>query len=166
MDCERTLEMILEADPALLESNLSGAGDHAGHLAACPDCTAAARTAMELQATLREELAAAASSTPFDVAFQEAEAEAGRRRNAGRRPRWRGLVPLGAAAAVAGLLAIRSVWFVPGEDTEGMSYRPEVMASAAAGVEVTAPEGTSVAVFRTPNPDIVVYWFYEGGEGR
>jgi hypothetical protein len=42
-----------------------------------------------------------------------------------------------------------------------------IMASATGPeTDVTAPEGTNVAVFRTPNPDIVVYWFYRGGEGR
>jgi hypothetical protein len=27
---------------------------------------------------------------------------------------------------------------------------------------VEAPEGTSVAVFETDNPELIVFWFYEG----
>ncbi len=167
MDCELILEMILEADPAALEDALAGSGDHSEHLADCPDCAAAARAVLGVHATLQEEFATMRPVVPSEVAIRAAGVEAARRKEAGRRGWSRALVPLGAAAAVAGLLAIRSGWIAPGDGMEGSVFRPEVMANAGVpGAEVTAPEGTNVAVFRTPDPEIVVYWFYQGGEGR
>ena len=167
MECDRTLEIIAVADPAALDGALSGNGEFSGHLAACPACAAAARAVLEQQALLTEQLAASRPSAPLDRALRAAGAEAERRRIAGRRRYWRGLAPLAAAATVAGLLAIRFIGIptdgVPGEGSEPT----EIMASAhRPDMDVTAPEGTNVAVFRTPNPDIVVYWFYEGGEAR
>lgn len=167
MECERMLEIIVEADPTALEDGLSGNGEHAGHLKACPGCADAARAVLALNASLVEELAAEKPSTPLDLALRAAAAEAERRRTAGRRRVWRGLLPLAAAASVAGLLAIRSVGISPDGLPEEAYERPMIMASATGPEsDVTAPEGTNVAVFRTPNPDIVVYWFYRGGEGR
>ena len=161
------LEIIVEADPATLEDGLSGSGEHAGHLKACPGCADAARAVLALNASLVEELAAEKPSVPLDRALLAAGAEAERRRTVSRRRVWRGLVPLAAAASVAGLLAIRSVGISP-VDLPGEAYQPIEMTARATGPEadVTALEGTNVAMFRTPNPDIVVYWFYRGGEGR
>jgi anti-sigma factor RsiW len=161
------LEIIAEADPTTLESGLSGNGEHAGHLAECQACADAVSAVLALHASLAEQLAAEKPSTPLDRALREAGAEAERRRTAGRRRLWRGFVPLAAAASVAGLLAIRSVGISP-DGLPGEAYeRPMIMASATGPeADVTAPEGTNVAVFRTPNPDIVVYWFYERGEGK
>jgi anti-sigma factor RsiW len=161
------LEIIADADPATLEDGLSGHGEHAGHLAGCQACTDAVRAVLAMQASLAEQLAAVRPSAPIDHALREARAEAERRRTAGRRRFWRGLVPLAAAASVAGLLAIRSVGISP-DVLPGEAYERTVIMASATGSEadVTAPEGTNVAVFRTPNPDIVVYWFYERGEGR
>ena len=167
MDCERMLEIIAETDPATLEDGLSGSGEHAGHFKACPGCADAARAVLALHASLVEGLAAEKPSAPLDRALRAAAAEAERRRTAGNRRVWRGLVPLAAAASVVGLLAIRSFGISP-VDLPGEAYRPIEMTARATGaeVDVSAPEGTNVAMFRTPNPDIVVYWFYRGGEGR
>ena len=161
------LEIIAEADPATLEDGLSGSGEHAGHLAECQACTDAVRAVLAMQASLAEQLAAVGPSAPLDRALQAAGAESTRRRTARHRRVWRGLVPLAAAASVAGLLAIRSVGISP-VDLPGEAYQPIEMTAWATEteVDVSAPEGTNVAVFRTPNPDIVVYWFYRGGEGR
>ena len=161
------LEIIAEADPVTLEDGLSGSGEHAGHFKACPACGDAARAVLALNASLVEGLAAEKPSAPLDRALRAAAAEAERRRTVSRRRLWRGLVPLAAAASVAGLLAIRSVGISP-VDLPGEAYQPIEMTAWATEteVDVSAPEGTNVAVFRTPNPDIVVYWFYTGGEGR
>lgn len=166
MECERVLEFILEADPGTLENCLSEDGEHAGHVAGCTGCADAVRTVLAFHANLEQELAAVTPSTPIDRALREARAEADRRKASGHRGLWRGLVPLAAAASVAGLLAIRSGGIAPGGGPGEAYDRPVLLANAGREVEVTAPEGTSVAVFRTPNPDIVVYWFFEGGEGR
>lgn len=167
MECDRTLEIMAVADTAMLEGALSGSGELARHLAECPACADAARAVLEQQTSLAEQLAAVGPSAPLDRALQMAGAEAERRNNAGRRRYWRGLAPLAAAATVAGLLAIRFVG-IPSDGVPGEGFEPtEIMVSALRpDMEVTAPEGTNVAVFRTPNPDIVVYWFYEGGEVR
>jgi anti-sigma factor RsiW len=161
------LEIIVEADPETLEDGLSGNGEHAGHLKSCPGCADAARAVLALNASLVEGLAAEKPSTPLDRALRAAAAEAERRGTADRRRLWRGLVPLAAAASVAGLLAIRSVGISP-DGLPGEAYQPIEMTARATATEVgiSAPEGTNVAMFRTPNPDIVVYWFYERGEGR
>jgi len=159
--------MIAVADPATLEGALSGNGAVSGHLTECPSCAAAARAVLEQQALLAEQLASVGPSATLDRALEAALEEAERRRIAGRRHSWRRLAPLAVAATVAGLLAIRFVGISPDTALRDGFETTEIMASALRpDVDVTAPEGTNVAVFRTPNPDIVVYWFYEGGEVR
>ena len=167
MECDRTLEMSAVADPAMLEGALSGNGELAEHVVACPACADVARAVLAKQASLAEQLEAVGPSAPLDRALQAAGAEAERRRVAGRGRHWRRLAPLAAAATVAGLLAIRFVGISPDGGPGEAFDRTGIMANALQpDMDVTAPEGTNVAVFRTPNPDIVVYWFYEGGEAR
>jgi anti-sigma factor RsiW len=133
------------------------------HLGACPECAEQVRAVLALNEALAGGLAAATPALPLDEALESARAEAGRRRSAKRRRHvWRALVPLAAAATIVGLLAVRSGGLIPGEAPDERSAVPVVAASSAAvDVDVTVPEGTNVAVFRTANPDIVVFWVYE-----
>lgn len=166
MRCERVREIVLEADAKTLEQALSETGEigeMGEHLGACPACAGQVRAVLAMDRALAGELADATPALPLDEALESARAEAGRRKSAKRRRYvWRGLAPLAAAATIAGLLAVRGGGLTPGEAPDERSGRPVVAASSAAvDVDVTVPEGTNVAVFRTANPDIVVFWFYE-----
>ena len=168
MRCERVREIALEADPKTLEQALSGIGELAEHMGRCPACAERVRAVLVLNESLAAGLAGAAPAVPVDRALAMAGSDVARRRAVGRRRNmWRGLIPLAAAATVAGVLAVRSVVLEPG-GTPGEMYAGQgvALSAVAPDVDVTAPAGTSVAVFRTPNPEIVVFWFYEGGEGR
>jgi len=121
-----------------------------------------------LNESLHSQLSELHPAQPLEFAIKHALGEAARRRESGRRRLLgRSLVPLAAAATVAGVLAVRSSG--PATDPESRTRFAAAAVHAASGaesVDVTAPDGTNVAVFKTSNPNIVVFWFYEGGEGR
>lgn len=164
MNCDRVEELLLEADPALIDAGLEGVGEIGAHLGGCTACMRLAREVLDLNAELVRELANAAPLRPAGDAVDEAVRCAQARGEFRRiRPGRRTLVPLAVAATLAGVLALRAVIPWPQE-----SAGPPVSTRTAepVPVDVSAPEGMSVAVLSTRDPDIVVYWFYEGGEAR
>ena len=159
MICAACRDRLLEAGRADIGHALAGgSGPCAAHLAECSECRDLAQRIVEME----EGLAAGMTSIqPGGRAVEAASAairESVRRRSRDRR-RWGWLA---AAAAVAGLVAIRTVdlRFEPPEQ-EVASLAP-ASASAAVGPEVEPLGDESVAVFTTDNPDIVVFWFYQG----
>lgn len=75
------------------------------HLASCPRCRREAQLASEARVALRSLPAVSPPPGVGDAALVEM-AEQERRASSGARPRWTKLVPVAAAAAVVGLLAI------------------------------------------------------------
>jgi hypothetical protein len=176
MICADARECMLEAARAELEVALGQAGGDGGggqtaqipdalekHLRACPECREVASLIVSEERILARALEEVAPRTPLLEALKLIDLQAGR-----RGPRWRswgGAAAL-AAAAVVGILAVSSVqvrdeW--PGDDPGTSDARPGTPRPEATSLPaVEAPEGTSVAVFETDNPEIIVFWFYEG----
>jgi anti-sigma factor RsiW len=143
MNCQEARELLLVADSAEL---VPAEGSPLGvHLRECAECRGRAATIQATEAALRERLATALPRR----GVQEA-----RRRSAGRAVRARRLrlfVPL---AAAAGIVAVVLGW------PRALPPGPGVMPAPRAPFSVTAPPGRSVAVVRTDNPDVVVFWFF------
>lgn len=165
MNCELVLQRLLEEAPQAIDDGLRGNGQFSEHLAACPSCARQARMIVALNASLRDDLEGMTQEGSTSDAIRRAIEES-KRRTPRRRRAWWGLVPLTAAAAIAGVLAVSDVGRrgvgIPGQQT----VTARSLMGKASHVAVTAPIGTSVAVFETANPDIVVYWFYEEGTGN
>ncbi len=145
LDCAAARALLLEAEPAELES--ASDSELATHLAGCARCRAVARV---IVAAERELGRALASATPRE-STQEAARTAARRASR-RRWAWRA-APLAAAAVLAGVLLGRR------EDIR-QAAPPPGLSPAGSTIAVEAPAGRNVAVFRTANPDIVVIWFF------
>ena len=143
MNCQAALDLMLEAEPA----DLAGKPDSelSRHIQGCAPCRGAAQRILEAEGSLREALAAAAPRRSAAEAVQLA----GQRQMRARRL-WP-LVPLAAAAGVAGLILTRR---------HPMELMLPAAPPPAPRIAVTAPPGRSVAVLQTDNPDVVLIWFY------
>jgi len=145
MNCAAALDLMLEAELADLESpSDSQLGRHLGE---CASCRAAAQRILLAERTLRQQLATASPRRTADAALHAALARSARR---GR------LIRLGLPlAAAAGLLV-----FLVSRERPLQLEQPLAAAPPRPTVRVTAPPGRNVAVLRTDNPDIVVFWFF------
>jgi hypothetical protein len=93
-----------------------------------------------------------------EEAVARAAVEAGSRGKVIRFPRLRpawALAPLGAAAALAGILLTQNGGQLPGDPIDLAAVGSTVPMPT-----VEASEGQNVAVFDTDNPDIVVVWIF------
>ena len=146
MNCDAARERLLEADLA----ELRGGGELALHLQACEHCRRQAQVIVDQYTALRSALEGQAPRLdPADRRWQRPL----RRVPAWRR--WGVVVPLALAASLAILAVARRNR--PG--LEPATSMPAV-ASAGAGLDVQGPPATTVAVFQTDNPDIVVIWSF------
>ncbi|MEX0890813.1 MAG: hypothetical protein WEB88_01505 [Gemmatimonadota bacterium] len=183
MNCEACLEWMLEAEPAELRAAASTTGDLAAHLARCTRCRAAAERVLaredEMRAVWRAALpvrrlkvlvatggraASAEEVERAEGAATERGSRTGRRSGARSRRRrtaaW--LVPLAAAAALGGVLALQwddvSTRF-GGDSLERTAaamrllYPPPTVPEAPV---VNAAPGGGVAVLRTNDPRITL----------
>lgn len=154
MNCEIARELMLEADL----SDLSGSGqtELAGHLRDCPACRARAERIFADSRTLAATVEAMGPAVEMAEARKRAAAAGGAIRFRQRVWRRASLVTSFALAAGIGALLFLG-------DGNGRSVQPstEPVASVAApALDVEAPAGASVAVFRTDNPNIVVIWYF------
>ena len=155
----------LQARRALLDADLrdlagEGSSPLAAHLRECPACRARAEAILAGEA----ELAGALTHPGAIPDLEEILRRAGTRSRGGETPRktfpfapftrpgriTAALIPL-AAAAVAVLFLARE------PDLPGTEFSPSRSFS---GLEVEAPEGQSVAILQTNNPDISVVWIF------
>ncbi len=150
IDCRAALERLLEADPA----ELAGQGDGvlATHVRDCPRCAAVAARLLAGQDELSRALDALRPATGVDAALDALRAR--RRHSAWTRWSWRWAAPLAAAAALVGVLVVRSV------DTDRMPG--EIVARPAASFEPLVEMATTqnVMVFETRDRSAKVIWFY------
>ncbi len=154
MNCTEARDRLLEADLAELKAEVDT--DLSLHLQGCIRCRAVAERLAAEERTLAAALDAVRPRTGVEEALARAEAESASR---GRVPTfplrkaW-GLVPLAAAAAVAGVLITSSGGQLPGEpiDVAAVRHAPAPI--------VEESTGQNVAVFETENPDIVVVWIF------
>jgi len=157
MTCADALEALLEADLTTLEG--TGGEPLARHILGCPSCAKRARAILQGEASLARALDAHGHTLDFDQILDAADART--RGTILPLPiRWRSwalssrgltLLPLAAAAAVAALVLARE------PSLPGPVYSPP---SVVPGLEVEAPEGASVAVLETNNPEITVLWLF------
>jgi hypothetical protein len=152
-----------EARLALLEEDLrtlmaEGDGPLAEHLRGCSDCQARAEVILRGEALLATELEKGVPQTDLARIIEIA----GRREEGiipfpARAAKWatRGprvaILPVAAAAAVAILFLSRP------PSLPGPEFTPEPVSH---GLGVEAPEGHSMAVLETGNPDIKVVWLF------
>lgn len=159
MTCDACREFLLEADrKEIVETLAGGAVPHASHLGACESCRGFAERIVESEVALTAGLAAVQPRGRPEQAVRAAVREAGARRSRSRR-RWGWLA---GAAALAGLVTIRSVDLRQGPSGLEVATLARAAMSPPVGLEVEPLGDESVAVFETDNPDIVVFWFYQG----
>jgi len=154
MNCSAATDRMLEADPRDLVGE--GDGELASHLATCDRCRTIAERFVSGQLGLARELDARTPRFGADEALRNAKRKASviRRRNAG----WQIAAPLAAAAGLAGLVLFG------GGDTGTELLMQARAPEPPSGLEVTAPPGKDVAVFKvTDRPDVVVVWFFDAG---
>ena len=147
MNCQTARELLLTADSADLQGRADG--ELSRHISSCGSCRALAAELVGAMDQLRRNLETPEVSDIRSVrgALLAAERRRGRARLLGR------VVPLAAAAGLAGLLLVRrGPQVIPGP-----ARAPHVIHD----VSVTAPPGRSLAVLHTPDPNIVVIWFFE-----
>jgi len=156
MRCTDARELLLEADLAELKGTADT--DLSRHIRDCGRCSAMAERIVAEEAALGVKLGAHRPRMDVDQAIARAAVEAESRGKVLHFPRlnpaW-GLVPLGAAAALAGVLLTQNGGQLPGEPIDLAAVRAGATAPA-----VEAAEGQNVAVFETDNPDIVVVWIF------
>jgi anti-sigma factor RsiW len=145
MNCRTARTLLLTAEPA----DLAGRGDTdlSQHLRSCAHCRALATEILEAMGELDHALEVeAAGVQPVRQAIRHAQHRRTRARLLRR------LVPLAAAAGLAGLLLVR----------RGPPAVPIPLRAPAAihDVSATAPPGHSLAVLHTDDPNIVVIWFF------
>jgi predicted anti-sigma-YlaC factor YlaD len=154
MNCTEVRDRLLEADLAELEGEV--VTDLSLHLRRCTGCRAVAERLASQERSLAAALDAVRPRMGVEEALARAEAESASR---GRvltfplRKAW-GLVPLAAAAAVAGVLITSSGGQLPGEPIDVAAVRHAPVPT------VEESTGQNVAVFETENPDIVVVWIF------
>jgi len=145
MNCRTARSLLLTAEVADLEG--SGASELSQHLLICASCRELAAELLQAMGDLRRELEVEdAGIQPGRRAVHDAQSRRARARLLGR------VVPLAAAAALAGLVLVR----------RGPQVAPDAAPAPAAihDVSVTAPLGRSLAVLHTDDPNIVVIWFF------
>ena len=157
MICSEAQAQLLEADLPVLR----GEGDDplASHIRSCPRCMGIAETILNGEAGLALSLAAVLPTLDLDGILERANAAEGDEvisldRN---RPRWTRfgtgftLIPLAAAAALTALFLGRP------PKLPGPEYTLE---AGGLGLNVEVPQGRSVAVLETSNPEITVLWLF------
>jgi hypothetical protein len=155
MNCVAAIDRMLEAGP----QDLTGEGDSelASHLAACDRCRTIAEQFVAGQLGLARELEAQTPRLPAGDALRIAERKASAisRRNAA----WQIGAPLAAAASLTALVLLN-------DDNNGAEVFVQArVPEPLPGLEVTAPPGKDVAVFKvTDRPDVVVVWFLDAGD--
>lgn len=149
MTCATARMLMLTGDPAELQGSMGS--DLALHIATCAACRARATLLLEAQAELARALDDAADHAGHE-SVRAALAAARQRRDEARRRGW--IIPIAAAAVLAGLLVIRYT------HSPTTPTRPAAPPVANHGVTVAAPPGRNVAVLRTDNPNVVVIWFF------
>ena len=155
MSCSAILDQMLEADLHVLEGE--GESELAHHVRSCERCRSTARRILEQEQAMAAELETLAPTTPVARALENAKviADATRRRRAA----WRTVLPLAAAAGLVGIVLVQS------GPRDIVDTVPVNRASAPVGVDVVAPVGHNVAVFKVVDrPDIVVVWFFKSGD--
>lgn len=150
IECRAAVQRLLEADPAELAGQ--GDGELATHVRDCPRCGGVAARLLAGQEELSRALDALGPATGVEETLRGVRAR--RRQSAWTRWSWRWAVPLAAAAALTGVLILRSV------DTD----RPpgEIAPQPAALVEPLVDMATAqnVMVFETRDRSAKVIWFY------
>lgn len=144
MTCAECRDRLLEADATALRGD--GEDAVAEHVRACAPCRAVATTLLHEEARLREALAALAPAGPIEAAAAAAVRESRKRV---RRRRWAALVPLAAAAGLAGVLLMGD-----GDVSSSRGWQPS------APPPLVEASDQNVMVYQTGNPDIVVIWLY------
>lgn len=157
MTCAEAIEALLEAETKTLE----GRGDEplARHMRECPSCAERARTILQGEAALVQALDARLRELDLEQILDRA-GTAGTGQHTllpPHRLHWslsrqgRTLLPLAAAAAMAALFLTRE------PSLPGPVYSPP---PATTGLDVQVPEGRSVAVLETNNPEVTVLWLF------
>ena len=145
MNCRTARSLLLTAEPADLEGR--GDTDLSQHLRSCAHCRALASEIRQAMGQLDQALDVEAAGVQLvRQAIRSAQRRRTRARLLGR------LVPLAAAAGLAGLLFVR----------RGPPAVPVPLGAPPAihDVSATAPPGHSLAVLHTDDPNIVVIWFF------
>lgn len=145
MNCQTARSLLLTVESADLEGR--GDTDLSHHLRSCAHCRALASEIRQALGELHHALdMEAAGVQPVRQAIRHAQHRRTRARLLGR------LVPLAAAAGLAGLLFVR----------RGPPAVPIPLRAPAEihDVSATAPPGHSLAVLHTDDPNIVVIWFF------
>ena len=153
-----------EAQAALLEADLPvmrGEGDAplAVHIRSCSRCRMMASVILDGEAGLARSLASALPPLDLDEILERAKDTKDTEvlsipPSRPLRARWgiaKTLVPLAAAAALTALFLGRP------PSLPGPVYTP---ATAGVGLEVEVPQGRSIAVLETNNPEITVLWVF------
>lgn len=154
MNCTEARDRLLEAD--LAELNGEADTELGMHVRDCAGCRAVAERLAGQERSLAAALDAVQPRMGVEEALVRVAAESASR---GRvltfplRKAW-GLVPLAAAAAVAGVLVTSNGGQLPGEPIDVAALHQAPVPT------VEASTGQSVAVFETQNPDIVVVWTF------
>ena len=138
-------------------------GEHADHLAECPECRALADEVLGAESALRRGLDSVEPALDVVAALDRARRahQAAARRAVRRRRRWQVAVPV-AAAALAGVILVSRPAPVPGP-----AFDPATVSAARAlGLVgprpvVNAESDQRVAVLPTEDPNITVIWFME-----
>jgi hypothetical protein len=143
MTCSEARERLLEVDPIELAGK--GNSELAAHVRGCSRCAAVAQVILNDERDLGRALA--------DASPQRAAEDAMRTAPRQTRRVWRAATTLAAAALLAALL------LRPRDEGRHALLSPSG-AAVRSDIDVEAPPGKSVAVFRTDNPDIVVIWFF------
>ncbi len=159
-DCPTTRDWILEVDPEELEEDATG--EHADHLAECPDCRALADEILGAEALLRDGLDSVEPALGVAEALvraREAHQATEAHRATRRQRRWQVALPL-AAAALGGLLLIGRPRPVPAPGFDPATVRAaRALGLIGPGPVVRAEGHERVAVLPTENPKITVIWF-------
>ena len=156
MDCSTTREWNLEVDPEELEQDATG--EHADHLAECPECRALANEILGAEAALRGTLESVEPALDVVAALARAQVA---HQAVRRRRRWQVAVPL-AAAALGGLLLIGRPSPAPIAGFDPATVRAaRALGLVGARPVVNAQSHERVAVLPTENPNITVIWFME-----
>jgi hypothetical protein len=157
MTCAEAIEALLEAEPTALEG--IGGEPLARHIRECPSCAERARTILQGEAALVQALGTQVRALDLDQILERAGA-AGPGQPTRLPAPWRSwsisrhrrtLLPLAAAAGMTALFLTRE------PSLPGPVYSPP---PASQGLDVQVPEGRSVAVLETNNPEITVLWLF------
>ncbi len=157
MKCNEAMEGILKADLRELEGE--GSTPLALHIRGCPSCRARAVAILRAEQALAQGLVKGLPEPDYDQILRRAGESTPQEDKILRIHRppwfrpgpWKTLVPMAAAAALVFL-------FLGREPTlPGPVYQPP---PETPGLEVDVPEGQSVAVLQTNNPDISVVWLF------